>query len=393
MQYIAGTAAVPEGAEPFLVVRELDASKTKQPLPAHYSLHDVKSMSDVYVELSTTSANGKFSDIRATSKMPAGMPIISGGSGAIHVAPRGLANAIMSAYSAHRTLVLRPDDIWLTICNAASLIINNNAEAYRSLIVNHKGKKTLNVDVSDFDDGRDGNPDMWSDGIDRLCKLITADAKANVVGLLTPSFSTTDQNSMVAGRIFAMSAVQKYYDYRVMTLCGIPRVEMWGTESDWRSLIEKNRKLSKLLGTTLPSDVNKCFDDIETVLKGLLNTYLGKDPDKISLWWSHIIDSKTTYGSGGSTTYDGWFRSLFPCDMRGNFMKKRDRIEVNDIPAGICEVPFEFSRGGCPPYEHLWLLAGHASWVERPDDGAIVPCISWAVGGERSKSLVNPIWF
>ena len=44
-----------------------------------------------------------------------------------------------------------------------------------------------------------------------------------------------------------MASLQKYFDYGYMTSCGIPGVEMVGSEEDWIRLAEKTKKLETLL--------------------------------------------------------------------------------------------------------------------------------------------------
>ena len=44
-----------------------------------------------------------------------------------------------------------------------------------------------------------------------------------------------------------MASLQKYFDYSFGTCCGIPGVEMTGSEEDWIRLGEKTEKLETLL--------------------------------------------------------------------------------------------------------------------------------------------------
>ena len=44
-----------------------------------------------------------------------------------------------------------------------------------------------------------------------------------------------------------MASLQKYFSYGAETECGIPGVEMTGSEEDWVRLAEKTKKLETLL--------------------------------------------------------------------------------------------------------------------------------------------------
>ena len=64
----------------------------------------------------------------------------------------GLLAAIEKAYNGHLHLHLRPDDVWLTICQGVSrhLQHGNNAENYRSVFVDHEGQEEIVVSVDQF---------------------------------------------------------------------------------------------------------------------------------------------------------------------------------------------------------------------------------------------------
>lgn len=59
----------------------------------------------------------------------------------LHVRTGGLVHAIEAAYSFHRHLVLRPDDIWMAILTQFSMYVDKNAEQLRDHFVSHEGKK------------------------------------------------------------------------------------------------------------------------------------------------------------------------------------------------------------------------------------------------------------
>jgi hypothetical protein len=47
-------------------------------------------------------------------------------------------------------LVLRPDDVWLSILTQFNFYVNTNAESARSIFVAYKDKKELEVDIRPF---------------------------------------------------------------------------------------------------------------------------------------------------------------------------------------------------------------------------------------------------
>ena len=63
----------------------------------------------------------------------------------IHKRPSGLIHALEAAYSNHRHLVLRPDDVWHAILTQFSIYVNKNSEKLRGSFVSHEGQKTFVV--------------------------------------------------------------------------------------------------------------------------------------------------------------------------------------------------------------------------------------------------------
>jgi Domain of unknown function (DUF4419) len=59
----------------------------------------------------------------------------------------GLIHTLEAAYSNHRHLVLRPDDVWHTVLTQFSIYVNQNSESLRDSFVSHQGEK-MSVIVS-----------------------------------------------------------------------------------------------------------------------------------------------------------------------------------------------------------------------------------------------------
>ena len=57
----------------------------------------------------------------------------------------GLVNTVLAAHNQHHALVLRPDDIWLTIVTQFSFFVNKHAEQLRGRFVAHTGQKHIEL--------------------------------------------------------------------------------------------------------------------------------------------------------------------------------------------------------------------------------------------------------
>merc|ERR1712012_872844 len=114
--------------------------------------------------------------------------------------------------------------------------------------------------------------------------------------IMDSNFSGSTSVQKIANDIMLMYGFKEYFEYEMITRCGIPGVVMQGSENDWKMLLEKHEKLEKFLEPI--DDVLKLsgwFESSKKVLGKLLKTYQGNPDTK---WWSRIIYRNTNHGSG-----------------------------------------------------------------------------------------------
>ncbi|KAF0469269.1 hypothetical protein F8M41_025618 [Gigaspora margarita] len=245
----------------------------------------------------------------------------------------GFAAAIFHAYNHHQHLRLSPDDVWLTIAQGASRHINYNAEKFRKRFVKHEGKQEVCIFAGDIlkensEKILEGN---WSEAVNRLVKETDKRVeKIDLPQLLECNFSTTTSSSLTASRIMLLDMVKAYFDYKVMLLCGIPKVTLEGTEEDWTKLQEKVIKLR-----SLNLELDFWLDRLEPVISKLVDTYRGKVDEE---FWSKVI-SVEEFGSGSDRRVTGWISAFFPYDCTGKALRS-DSLDLDDFPDSLVEVPF-----------------------------------------------------
>jgi len=145
-------------------------------------------------------------------------------------------------------------------------------------------------------------------------------------------FSTSTPLKKTVNNIQLMYSFQKYFEYTMGSLCGIPGVIMTGVEDDWKQLIEKLNRLQIFLHKIdHVLQLEDWFGSSRKVLEKLLETFRG-NPDKD--WWSRIVSSHSYYSSGGPVppVYDGWLIK----DFYGIHYRK---VPLDFIPSGVNVVP------------------------------------------------------
>ena len=209
----------------------------------------------------------------------------------------GMFAAVFTAYSHHYRLRTSPDDWWFCVIKRVACAIDENSSkaSVRNLFVDHEGKKTIEVEIKD--------PTIYTVDYNFLFDQITKQLKENLkvpefVNGVTADFGTTSAVQKIVSQITLMYSVKQYFDYfGDITECGIPSVEMLGSEDDWMKLSSKLKVLRTLL-EPIENDLglsSKWWDLVRKVFWNLQTTYQGH-PDED--WWSHIMSYQKAYESG-----------------------------------------------------------------------------------------------
>ena len=190
------------------------------------------------------------------------------------IADCGLFATVLTAYNNHWKLRTSPDDWWFCVIKRVSCAIHKNAskESVRKMFVDHEGRRTIEVEVDDI------CAVDYSYFFDQISRGVQASIKVpEFVDDMTADFSTTTAVQKIVSQITMMTSVQEYFRYSRLGKCGIPALEMLGTEDDWRKLKSKLKVLRTLL-EPIENDLDlssEWWDVVEKVFNNLLATYQG----------------------------------------------------------------------------------------------------------------------
>ena len=248
-----------------------------------------------------------------------------------HSSDCGMFDAIFTAYSYHCKLRTSPDDWWFCVIKRVACAIDENSqkESVRKTFVEHEGKKDITVVVPD------GSiyTVNYSWFFDQMTKGIKENVKVpEFVDGMTADFSTTTPVQRIVSQVTLMFSVKQYFDFGMMTRCGIPALEMLGTQADWKKLTSKLKILRTLL-EPLENDIGistEWWDLVQKVFLKLVEAYQGKPDQK---WWSHIMDYKRPNGSGKVGKISGWITEF----LEGTRHPRLTRAD--DFSSGLVTVP------------------------------------------------------
>jgi hypothetical protein len=224
------------------------------------------------------------------------------------------------AYQGHFPLVLSPDVIWLTLAQGFARHVANNAEQLRARIVPDGGRATLAVRRDDFFRGSSENP--WAEVWPAFCDQIRDHIGAEAHGLVVCDFSTTGPVERAASEVVLMDAVQSYFQYRFVTLCGIPAVTLEGSVEDWEKIRERVGRLAQYDLAWWTDRVGPVIDEFVKAAKG----------SPTASFWKGLYKEDN---SSGGPYVSGWLVRLLP------YLKHRDFV---------CQVPNDYRTGYYTPW-------------------------------------------
>ncbi|KAK6358181.1 hypothetical protein TWF730_007534 [Orbilia blumenaviensis] len=290
----------------------------------------------------------------------------------IHPSSSAFVYAAMSAYNYHHHLVIRPDDVWITILTQFSLYVNAHAEELRSHFVAHEGKKSLEVNAV----GTRYTVDFGALAV-QMGELI----EQNVIDpdlrtWLVPNFTTTEENDKIVSSVLMMSTLQSYFSYGIGLACGLPGVTMLGEKSDWETLLKKIDKFetfgpeptlfAKLLRPILKRFVT-CFEDPESPeMKDFWQTVVsrhggGSGPRYIGGWITAFCLWTNTGKLQYNTERTSWGQKVETLSLDGETF---GLIEDSDVTGAYAHVPVKLNDNG--EKIDTIMLAGMVAIESRP---------------------------
>jgi hypothetical protein len=258
--------------------------------------------------------------------------------------------ATHEAFSQHVGLTIAPETAWYMIVHEVAICVKNSPIKYAHLFTDKPGEKQI---MRIIDDSlRYGSADNdWGSTIELFRKPLHEKLSPNTANLFLPKFSTLTPESEVALILALMDSASPYYDYRVMTRCGIPAVRITGTVEDWEKVVAHAIDMAVAVPELQPY-----FTDLISVLKTIRDTVaIGAiDPD----FWCSVYKYNDQSGAPRVT---GWLAAFtaYLQTKEGPVMKEKFNWRelhksdyygqyTNTFPAHVSKIPFiwEYRVGG-----------------------------------------------
>ena len=298
---------------------------------------------------------------------------------------------IHDSYAEHRPLVLSPDDIWLTLCQAFGNHVAANSEELESqlLMENHPDKILIRND-----DLAANNPDSWKQLIDSFEDQVNLYAKGDVISTVNQKFSTTTTIISTTYKITVLDAYKDFFQYLSESGCGIPEITLLGTTEDWEKIYNDVDVFNEYGMEFWTAEIKPVLAQFVEASKGNADVE----------FWQAMYKHVSFYGTSAIT---GWILKFFPYLAKEEVIGDSDGwetpltkrtvyypnpyiyrkthlisgIDSRDIPKGFVEVPFKwraYDANSTNFTDHdMTMCAGFIGITQ--DGTALQPLIGWYI--------------
>lgn len=306
----------------------------------------------------------------------------------------GLVNGIVNAFGQDLHLVLRPDDVWLSVLTQFSMFVNGNAEHLRHLFVSHEGKMNISVDVTPFP--------LSKLDMGRLAQEMTSVIQENVVdpelkAWMIPKFSTTTDTDLSVASFVMMGSLERYFSYSFLCGCGFPSVTLLGQKSDWEEIQRRVQRLPKYGAE--PAEWSQL---LLPVIKYMIKTFDEPDSSEVKDFWLRVCHTAGPEASG-IQTLSGWITAFcfwaedgkrihgYSDDSLsgkwGTPLETRKRllldgvvyplISPKNIPKGVVTLPVTIVDTDAGVNRHTTVLAGSVGMTLTARETTVQPLSGW----------------
>jgi hypothetical protein len=261
----------------------------------------------------------------------------------------GLVKSVINAYNDHLAVKFGPDDVWIAIVYAFAHHIGTHPKSYRKYFVDHEDKKEIIVQIGESLEQVIQEDDLFDACIQTFVDKIKSNIKdADFVDWVTTDFSTSTPLDHVVKNIGLMASVKNYFNFNLMSMCGLPKVRLCGKKDDWIKIREKItylQKFSKIGG------IGSWINLLEYVIDHFVSAFDGiADFD----FWQNVRSNPSKSGEPIKVT--GWILAFSPFDHQGeSFLATnlQNAIQTQNFSCCCVEPSDLIECGAVVPFKHV----------------------------------------
>jgi len=310
----------------------------------------------------------------------------------VYAGGQGFLASCMMAFAQHLPLRLAPDHLWAVISQGFAHHVDRHAVDLRYQFVDHEGKMEIRIREDSL--AVQSLAMQWEQLIfPKFSQAISENLNnQEVYETLSGRFSTTTATTQAASQIVLMATLKNFFEYSLVTACGIPKIRLDGSREDWVDLRDRAAKLAQWMMPGHTHGEVWIKDIVVPILDQFIDAYDGKV--NYCFWQTMVKFRRTGSGSGSFDFLSGWLPTLFPYlskdggktepnpylrTWQESVSSLQMGAQPNEIPSQLASVPvkWEFFGG----VSNLHFHSGFRGVTQEPD-GTLSPVIGWYVTGD-----------
>ncbi|MFA5366696.1 MAG: DUF4419 domain-containing protein [Dehalococcoidia bacterium] len=276
------------------------------------------------------------------------------------ISHRNYLDYLTLCWRCHYGVIISPTILWNVVLNNLAYEVNKKPETYRKYFTESKEK----IEITILQGGEFISPEL-------LISALQGRVPSKLIEDAFPDFTTDTEESKFADRTAFLDMVSPYYNYS-MYLCGIPKVMITGTKSDWLTFMFQVGKITGavkefadylLIVANRIADINdetcnykdffsleRCGSGSQVEVSGWIRDFFIEQP-KVSYPENFIpCISKIDYHNYNNNSDYRLYAGLFSSTVEGGYLvptfksvyfKKIDKAEVKEQDANTITIETE----------------------------------------------------
>ena len=292
------------------------------------------------------------------------------------------------AYVNHCPIVLSPDIFWTLIIQAFTRHVLANPEKLKEKFVDFRGKKEICIDNVKYPTIEEIPQEKWEQDLKEYINKISDYVGQDLIDLIKPDFSTTNEIIAQVGQISIMSCMKNFFIYTsAYGGCGYPKITLEGKLEDYIKLKEKTMKLKKY-------DLDFWVDEIVPILDKIIETRKG-NVDK-EFWKKFYYNVEGSIGGSDPNTIikvkniRGWICKFVPYDKTKNRRYDLDELPFKgpffSLPKDILSAPIGMKNIITGKETELICRAGFMGMEQDEKSYEMKPFFGWYISDINKSS-------
>ncbi len=311
-----------------------------------------------------------------------GLPQFSEVDSLVPVSANGFLAAFHLGFAKHYPVVVSPDIVWLVLCQGLSTHIRQHSEEFRGNLVGFSGKETITVRHDEFVKGQNNNwPAAFEEFTTETKKLL----KDSLFDIMIPQFSTSGVAEKIAFEITFLESVSEYFNYVVLTACGIPEITLLGTPADWKQIRKNIESFREFDLDSWVNDLEPILDEFVNASQGNINTTFWRS------FYKYNDESGGSYINGHIIRFFPYFQfnpdSMYLNPFLDQPLSSNNGVSTDQFPSGLSHLNFVWDFPLTKTQYNMTCEAGFMGIVQDKNNLSLKPQIGWTVFDQKADEF------